>query len=194
MEPSQAFVTRADLPITDLLVRWREGDVNARDELISRVYPLLRRIADNRVYSGAGHGRVETTDVVHDAYLRMEQQRNTGWQNRAQFLATVARVTRRTIIDRVRAANRLKRGRQFECTAPTDIATMRDSPDIDYLALDEVLQALRAIDGEAEEVVTLRFFSGMTVPEVAEALNLSVATVNRRWRFARAWLKAHLEG
>jgi len=182
--------------ITDLLQR--RGDEGAEDRLVELLYPSLRAIAANRLSVSDRGVTLDTRDLVHEAYLRMLSQK-TPWENRAHFLAVCARVMRRVIIDRIRHRGRSKRGADV-VQVPLDDEIARSVADgdgqtpFDWLELDAALRELAEIDPRAEKVVELRYFSGMTLAEVATALETSSSTVERTWRFARAWLERRLGG
>lgn len=182
--------------ITDLL--HRRGEEEVEDRLVELLYPSLRAIAANRL-AGADRGvTLDTRDLVHEAYLRMLSQ-NTPWENRAHFLAVCARVMRRVVVDRMRRRGRGKRGAGV-VRVPLDEEVAQSVADgaaaepFDWLELDAALKELAEIDPRAEKVVELRYFSGMTLAEVATAMEVSSSTVERTWRFARAWLEQRLGG
>jgi RNA polymerase sigma-70 factor (ECF subfamily) len=180
--------------VTELLVRWRDGDETARERLMQLVYDELRRKAAAYLRrERAGH-TLQPTALVHEAYLRMVAQDHVGWQNRAHFVAIAASMMRRVLMDHGRRQKAKKRG------GPAARVTLAEglSPslprDVDLLALDEALSALAALDEQKARIVELRAFGGLEVEETAAALGISPATVKRHWTFALAWLQQRLRG
>jgi RNA polymerase sigma factor (TIGR02999 family) len=180
--------------ITRLLRAWREGDRSAETPLIEQVYPVLREIAQRRL-RGGGSLTLSATELAHEAYFRLVDQRDSEFQNRAHFFAIAAHVIRRLVVDLIRERMALKRGGDvFHVTleAVSDVAgDFHDG--LVVLDVDQLLQRLERIDARAARITELRFFAGLSVEEVAEAEGLSPATVKRSWQFARAWLRDQLE-
>jgi RNA polymerase sigma factor (TIGR02999 family) len=178
--------------VTELLVRWRQGDEWARERLMVVLYDDLKRRAV--AYLGrerAGH-TLQPTALVHEAYLRLVGQDRVVWQNRAHFLAVAASMMRRVLIDHGRKQKAGKRGgAETRVTLDPALAVSRPR-DLDFVALDEALDELAALDEQQARIVEMRAFGGMNVEETAEALDLSPATVKRHWSFALAWLKNRL--
>jgi RNA polymerase sigma factor (TIGR02999 family) len=174
--------------VTRLLQAWSEGDASARDRLIPLVYEELRRRAAAHLRRESRHNTLQPTALVHEAYLRLVDQRRAAWQNRAQFFAVASQMMRRILVDRARARKRAKReGRWARVTL--DEAVMLERPrDVDVLDLDLALTHLSEFDERKSRIAELRFFAGLTLEETGEALGLSIATVERDWRAARAWL------
>ena len=177
--------------LTRLLHAWSSGDVAARDALMPVVYQELRRRAASFLRrENRGH-TLRPTDLVHETYLRLCQQ-NAGWKNRDQFFGVAARLMRRILVDHARARAAAKRGRGLRVTLSEDVgATAADA--LDILAVDTALAELATLDPRQAELVELRFFGGLTLAEVAEALGVSLATANREWAMARAWLYRKLK-
>ena len=174
--------------ITNLLSDWRGGDPGAEERLMGLIYPQLRRIAARRLPPDDRRFTLETSDLVHEAYLVLLGQ-DAKWRNRAHFFAVAARLMRRIVIDYARRRSRVKRGgRQNRVDLEETPELSRDNA-AGWLDLDAALDELTRIDSRAARIVELRFFAGMTVDEVARLLSLSSATVARNWRFARSWLK-----
>lgn len=183
-----------DPAINDLLRQWRNGDRNAHEALMRAVYPVMHAMAQREVGSAGGRITVRATELAHEAYLRLLEQRSE-WQDRAHFFAITAQVVRRVLIDLVRERRALKRGSEFELVAlDPDADDLHPSVDnaLDLLSLDEALTLLAARDPEAARVVELRFFSGLENEEIGHVLGIGVATVIRRWRFGRAFLHRRL--
>jgi RNA polymerase sigma factor (TIGR02999 family) len=178
--------------ITKLLLAWTDGDQEALARLTSLVYAELRVLA--RRYMGRevpGH-TLQTTALVHEAWLRLVDQRQVRWQNRAHFFGISARLMRQILVDMARSRNSVKRGggaRQVELEESVVVSQERDA---DLSALDEALDALAAFDARMARVVELRFFGGLTVEETAEVLKVSTDTVTRDWNAAKAWLYREL--
>ena len=177
--------------ITQLLVGWQHGDMQASEELVEWLYPQLCRVAAAKLANEGAPISLDTTDLVHEAYLRLREQRS-AWANREQFFAIAARVVRWIIVDHARNRKRVKRGGDL-ARVTLDRTRLGELPKhVDLLAIHQALEQLAIIDDEAVRVVEMRFFAGMTNEEVALALGTSPSTIGRRWRFARAWLEKHL--
>lgn len=178
--------------ITKLLNRWKAGDQRAGDALFELIYPDLRKIVGRILNQQAGNFSLQTTDVLHEAYLRLLGQKSS-WENRHHFFAVSARVVRRVVMDHVRGRARDKRGGE-EQPVPLDQARETPSTSRDWLALDEALSNLAAADATAARICELRYFGGLTLDEIASVLRIGRATAVRHWQFARAWLKHVLNG
>jgi RNA polymerase sigma factor (TIGR02999 family) len=177
--------------VTGLLLAWQAGDEGALSRLMPLVYNELHRLA-RRYMAGEKTGHpLETTGLVHEAYLRLVNANSIEWQNRAHFYAICARVMRRILIDFARSRNYQKRGGSFAHIQLEDAAAVPEAPG-DMLAVDEALKQLAAIDARKSEVVELRFFGGLTVEEIAAVLDVSPETVQRDWKLAKAWLLREL--
>jgi RNA polymerase sigma-70 factor (ECF subfamily) len=179
----------ADTPrqdVTALLLQWREGNKDALDRLVPIVYAELRRVARARLRGeGAGH-MLQTTALVHEAYLRLVDVDLT-LENRAHFFAVASRLMRQVLVDHARRRDAAKRGADITISLED---AMPEAPPaaVDILALDEALDALAALDPRLCRVVELKFFAGLTIDETADALGVSRATVERDWTAAKAWL------
>lgn len=159
---------------------------------MSLVYPELKRIAHRRLRRERPGHTLQTTALIHEAYLRLAGQENAQWRNRAHFLAVSGEIMRRILVDYARAERREKRGggaREFRLNEEIDRA---NSPEVDIVALDDALHDLAKLDPQQSRVVELRFFAGLSIDETAEALGISKATANRDWVSARAWLLREL--
>jgi RNA polymerase sigma factor (TIGR02999 family) len=181
-----------DPDITALLRAWTEGNEDARDALMRLVYGELRRRAAACLKRERQDHTLQPTALVNEAYLRLVNQRRTDWQNRAQFFAVAAQIMRRILVDHARAGRTAKRSGQWVRVALDEQAKAGDAPDIDVLALDEALARLMAFDARKSQVAELRFFAGLSLEETGHVLGISVATVEREWQAARAWLYAAL--
>jgi RNA polymerase sigma factor (TIGR02999 family) len=190
--------------VTALLRAWGAGDVQASDAVAPLVYDELRRQAALALRrEGDGH-TLQTTALAHEAWLRLDGQRDMHWDNRSQFFAVAAQIMRRILVDHARRRHALKRGgAPMQVTlGAVDHADQRDAASvaprssldpIDLLALDDALAALAALDPQKARLVELRYFAGLTMPEAAEALGVSLATAGREWAIARMWLRRELE-
>src|SRR6266851_4501544 len=180
--------------VTQLLIGWGQGDKEALDKLVPIVYDELRRQAARYLrHERAGH-TLQTTALIHEAYLRLIDQKNVHWQNRAQFFGIAAQLMRRILVDHARTRKRAKRGGSDIRVPFEDAVAIASAPELDVVALDEALKRLAEIDEQQSRIVELRFFSGLTVEETAEVLGISTATVKRDWSVARAWLQREIRG
>lgn len=173
--------------VTALLLAWSNGDEAARSRLFEAVYEELRRLARGRLARERPDLSLAPTALVHEAYLKLIDQRRVRWQNRAHFFAIAGRVMRRILVDHARACAAAKRG--GDARIPLDGVEMGVAPmEVDVLALDAALDKLATVDRRQSELVELRFFAGLTVEETAVALDVAPITVKRDWALARAWL------
>ncbi|HYN09611.1 MAG TPA: sigma-70 family RNA polymerase sigma factor [Vicinamibacterales bacterium] len=180
-----------DADVTALLLAWSEGDQAAASRLIEAVYDELRRVARRHLRGERDHSLAPTA-LVHEAYLKLVDQRRVRWQNRAHFFGIAAQLMRRILVDHARSRAAAKRGR--DRTVCLDAADAATPPfDVDILALDAALDKLGALDARQSKLVELRFFAGLTVDEVAAALDVAPITVKRDWAHARAWLFHELQ-
>jgi RNA polymerase sigma factor (TIGR02999 family) len=188
----RSFIPERPLSVTDLLLAWRGGDEAALHELLPVVHDELSRMA-HRYVAGERPGRtLQATALVNEAYLRLVDVQRVNWQNRAHFLAVVARLMRRVLVDAARARQSDKRGGEMvRVTFDEALAAGRD-PAGELMLLDDALEALAALDGRKSRVVELRFFGGLSLEETAEALGVSTKTVMRDWEFAKAWLQREM--
>lgn len=176
--------------LTQLLVRWSEGDAAALEQLLPTIYRELRRIAASQLRRERLDHTLVPTALVHEVYLRLIDQRRASWENRAHFFGVAAQLMRRILVDHARAHHAAKRGdRAARVSLDVALEEARDSerPE-DILAIDLALERLARLDPEQARVVELRFFAGLTVEETAHVLNRSSRTIKREWRLARAWL------
>jgi RNA polymerase sigma factor (TIGR02999 family) len=187
-------VTQGAQNITELLVGYGRGDKEALDQLMPIVYDELRRQAARYLRRERPGNTLQTTALIHEAYVRLVDQRNVQWQNRAHFFGIAAQLMRRILVDHARAKKRVKRGGSDVRVSLGDATVAVKGQDLDVVALDEALQRLAQIDEQQSRVVELRFFSGLTVEETAEVMHISTATVKRDWSMAKAWLHRELSG
>lgn len=179
--------------VTQLLEEWTEGNAEAFDKLVPLIYDELRRLA-RRVRRERGGHTLQTTALVHEAYLRLVDQTRTHWRNRAHFLAIAARMMRRIVVDHARRQAYAKRGgklRRLPLEEAPDLSVER-APEM--LALDDALKSLAEIEPQLSEIVEMRFFGGLDNRELGQVLGVSIPTVTRRLRLGRAWLYRYFAG
>lgn len=181
------------MQITQLLKDWNEGNQAALDELMPLVYEELRRQASRYLRKERQGHTLQTTALIHEAYLKLAQPNEIEWQNRNHFFAIASTAMRRILVDHARTRHREKRGGSAE-DIPLDDALLIGTPqkNVDLVALDEALVRLERLDPRQAKVVELRFFSGLTNEETAEVLGVSNATVRNDWTMAKAWLHGQL--
>jgi RNA polymerase sigma factor (TIGR02999 family) len=177
-----------DSAVTQLLVKWSNGDQSAADSLMPLVYAELRRLAGSYLRRERSDHTLQSTALVHEAYMRLVDQRAVQWKSRAHFYGIAAQMIRRILVDYARAQDAGKRGAGAIKLAIEDAPALSVPQDLDLLRLDEALKGLAALDERQSRVVELRFFTGLSVEETAEVLQISTATVKREWSSARAWL------
>jgi len=185
-----------EMTSTDLsavLARVRQGDRLALDELVTRLYPELRRRAAQYLRRERREHTLQPTALVNEAYLRLFDVEGLAWNDRAHFLAAMAQQMRRILVDYARARNAQKGPGGRLRVALEDVARTDGPQPIDLLTIDQALTHLAVTDPRSSRVVELRFFGGLTELEMAEVLGVSVSSVKRDWLFARAWLLAHLD-
>ena len=178
--------------ITLLLRRWSAGDTDARTQLIPFVYDGLRELARRRLGGAPFENSLDTTELVHEAYLKLVDQSSANWRDRAHFLAVASLAMRHVLVDRARARHTMKRGgARRRITLRDDHVPVEEQPDA-LLQLDDAMQRLAALAPRLARVVECRFFGGLTEDEIAEALGLTVRTVQRDWSKARVLLEREL--
>jgi RNA polymerase sigma factor (TIGR02999 family) len=175
--------------VTRLLRDWSDGRREALDKLLPLVYDELRRLAHSYLTRERSDHSLQTTALVHEAYLKLVDQRSVNWQNHGQFFALSAQAMRRILIDSARRRTSVKRGSGGTKLSLDEAATVcGETANESLLALDVALQELEKVDAEQAKIVELRYFGGLTIEETAEVLKTSPATVKREWTMARAWL------
>jgi RNA polymerase sigma factor (TIGR02999 family) len=174
--------------VTQLLLSWSNGDTKAVDELMPLVYGELRRLANSYLRKERPDHTLQSTALVHEAFMRLVDQRDANWKNRAHFYGIAAQMIRRILVDYARNRQAEKRGAGAVKLAIEDVHGLAVPRELNLLKLDDALQELAALDQRQSRVVELRFFTGLSVEETAEVLKLSPATVKREWSSARAWL------
>jgi RNA polymerase sigma-70 factor (ECF subfamily) len=187
MEPSTPNVTQ-------LLLEAQRGKRESLDMLLDVLYGELRRIAAGYFRGERPNHTLQPTALVHEAYVRLIDQRDVTWKNRAHFLGVAARVMRRLLVDHARKNSANKRGGELARVTLDDAVRAHESDACDILALNVALEALEAENERLAKIIELRYFGGMTIDETAEELGIATATVERDWKFARAWLRRQIEG
>jgi RNA polymerase sigma factor (TIGR02999 family) len=174
--------------LTDLLREWRDGDKSALDKLTPLVYDELRRIAHRYVRRERNGHTLQTTALVNEAYMRLAGERKIEWENRAHFFAVTARVMRHILTDYARSRGYAKRGGEANQVPLAEAYVMSQERAAELVILDEALAELAKLDPRKSRVVELRYFGGLSLEETAEVLEVSLMTVRRDWRAAKAWL------
>jgi RNA polymerase sigma factor (TIGR02999 family) len=178
---------------TELLLAWSNGDTDAFDQLVPLVHAELHRLARLHMRRERQGHTLQPTALVNEAYLRLIKLKTIRWQDRAHFLAMSARIMRRVLVDFARARRNEKRGGGMPKTTFDEALPISGEPGKDLVALDEALTALETVHPRKSQVVELRFFGGLSLEETAVALDVSIDTVKRDWRFAKLWLLRQLE-
>ena len=179
-------------PVSELLVRWRAGDQDALEELVPLVYEELRNIARRHLQRERPGHTLQSAALVHEAYLRLLDQRPFNTENRAHFLAVASRLMRQILVDHARTYGAAKRGADrrvdldVSLVAPQIVST-------DVVALDDALTGLSKLDEQQGRIVELRFFGGLATEEIAEVLGVSASTIKREWNVAKAWLTREMK-
>jgi RNA polymerase sigma factor (TIGR02999 family) len=187
MQPSPADVTM-------LLGEHRKGNQEAMRQLLPLVYGELRKIAARKLRAEREGHTLQPTALVHEAYLRMVEQTDVPWQNRAHFLGCAAHVMRHILVDSARARRASKRGGGARRVTLSDALVVAGDRDVDLVALDDALQALAKLNARQSRVVELRYFGGLSIEETAEVVGVSPTTVSQDWAIARMWLRRELGG
>jgi RNA polymerase sigma factor (TIGR02999 family) len=178
--------------VTQLLVAWNNGDQAALDQLMPLVYRELHRLARRRLgHENAGH-TLQTTALVHEAYLRLIGQKEPHWQNRGHFFAIAAQMMRRILVDYARSRRYAKRGGGAEKVSFAEVMAVSSGRPVDVVALDEALTTLAQIDPRKSKMIELRYFGGLSIEETAEVLGVSAGTIKRDWTLAKAWLQGEI--
>lgn len=175
--------------VTQLLVAWGNGDQSARDQLMPLVYDELHRLAHQYMNRERPGHTLQTSALVNEAFLRLVDQRDVHWQNRAHFLGVAAQMMRRILVDYARNRQYAKRGGNACQVSLDEAVIVANERSADVVALDEALKSLAEFDLRKSQIVELRFFGGLSIDETAEVLTVSPGTVMRDWTLAKAWLK-----
>jgi RNA polymerase sigma factor (TIGR02999 family) len=192
MEVNAGSQAPGSAEITRLLAEWSAGNQAALDELTPLVYPELRRLASSCMRRERPDHTLQTTALVHEAYMRLAGQEQVHWETRSHFFALAAQVMRHILVDHARSARRAKRGSGVPPMSLNDVAVVSKYRANEVLAVNAALDALSAIDPRKSRVFELRYFGGMSVDEAADVLQVSPATVARDWRMAKAWLRREI--
>ena len=174
--------------ITQLLIHWSQGDKAALDQLVPLVYPELRRIAKRHMNREGPAHTLQTSALINEAYLKLVDQQNVKWQNRAHFFAVAAQVMRHILVDHARTRSYAKRGGGAPKLPLDEAAALTEQRAAELITLDDALRDLARLDTRRSQIVELRFFGGLSLEETAEVMNMSPSTVQREWRAAKAWL------
>jgi RNA polymerase sigma factor (TIGR02999 family) len=180
-------------PISALLSKWQAGDEEAFRALVPVVYKELRRLAHHYLRHERPDHTLQTTELVHEAYIRLTRQDGLHCENRAHFLAISARLMRQILVEYARSRRAAKRDGGYKVTLQSAESLLKELT-VDLLALDDALNDLAGLDPQQCSIVELRFFGGLTLEETAQELNISPATVKRHWATARIWLHHHMSG
>jgi RNA polymerase sigma factor (TIGR02999 family) len=186
-------VNHAGVDVSALLQAWSGGDVAARDRVMEMVYEELRRRAAAHLRRERAGYTLQPTALVHETYLHLINQNAAAWQNRAQFFGVASQIMRRILVDRARARKTAKRSGHWARVTLDESLAEHPAHAIDVLDLDDALTDLASLDARKSQVAELKFFGGLTLEQTAQVLDLSVATVEREWQLARAWLFARLK-
>jgi RNA polymerase sigma factor (TIGR02999 family) len=178
--------------ITQLLIAWSDGNRDAVEGLLPLVYGELRRLAARYLRHEASGHTLQPTALVHEAYMRLIDQRRVRWRNRAHFFGIAAEIMRRILVDHARSQGAQKRGAGWEHIPLVEEQLPSGAADVDVVALDDALKRLAVVDAQQARIVELRYFGGLTIDEVSEVTRISPATVVREWTMAKAWLRAEL--
>ncbi len=190
----QSVQRESSSPVTELLVRWRSGDQGALDALVPLVYDELRRLAHYYLRQERSDHTLQSTALVHEAYMRLAGQHPPEWQSRAHFFGIAARIMRQILVEYARARGAAKRGGAAYRLTLDDAMALPTQPDLDIVELDRALTGLAALDPQQSQIVELRFFGGLSIEDTSEVLRISPATVKRDWVTARAWLYRAMSG
>ncbi len=177
--------------ITDLLVRWTQGETAAREQLVPLVYDQLRRVARNCLAKERPDHTLQSAGLVNEAYLRLLEHNSVRWDDRIHFFAVSAQLMRRILVDHARKRNAAKRGDGLTLSLDENLAPVKSRP-VDLVALDDALNELARMNPEYSQIVELRYFAGLSIEETAQAIGMSPATVKRTWTVAKAWLHREL--
>ena len=180
--------------VTQWLLDWGRNDKQGLDQMLPVVYEELHRLASGYLNREATGHTLQPTALVNEAYLRLVDQRRVDWRNRAQFLGVAASMMRRILVNHARDRAAKKRNRGTQQVSLSLLEAPSGRPDVELIALEDALDRLGSLDERKSRVVELKFFGGLTTEEIAEVLGISVATVEREWSFARAWLYDAIEG
>ena len=178
--------------VTEMLLAWGEGDEAARDELLAVVYQELHRLAHHYMKRESPGHTLQTSALVNEAYVRLVDQNNVQWQNRAHFYGIAAQMMRRILVDYARNRRYAKRGGGAQKVSLNEALIVSDERSEEVVSVHEALEQLAAFDPRKSQIVELRFFGGLSIEETAEVLDVSPGTVMRDWTLAKAWLRREM--
>jgi RNA polymerase sigma factor (TIGR02999 family) len=179
--------------VTELLSRWNDGDIGARDALIPLVYDELRRVAKKNLAGQRSDHTLQATALVHEAYLRLVNRKAANWQGRTHFFALAAQMMRQILVDHARMHNAEKRGGGMLTLVLEDDVGGKPEINLDLIGLDRAMKQLASLDARQSQIVELRFFGGLSIEEAARVVDISPATAKREWATARVWLHHAME-
>jgi len=179
--------------VTELLSRWNDGDIAARDALIPLVYDELRRVAKKTLAGQRSDHTLQATALVHEAYLRLVNRKAANWQGRTHFFALAAQMMRQILVDHARMRNAGKRGGGALTLVLEDDVAGKPEMNLDLIGLDRAMKQLASLDARQSQIVELRFFGGLSIEEAARVVDISPATAKREWATARVWLHHAME-
>lgn len=192
-DPKFPVINSSQQEVTRLLIRLMDGERAVLDDLLPLVYAELRRLAAGYLrHERPGH-TLQPTALVHEAYLRLVDQTQVQWQNRAHFFGVAAQMMRRILVDHARSQQAEKRGGDIQKLALDENIDVSGERAAELIALDDALARLAELDPQKSRIVELRFFGGLSVEETAEVLGVSAPTVKRQWRMAKAWLYGQVQ-
>ena len=175
--------------ITQMLIELTDGNTEVVNQILTRIYDELRKLASSYLRRERADHTLQPTALVHEAYMKLIDQKKVHWQNRAHFFGIAAQVMRRILLDHARKHNADKRGGEAEkLPIEEEILVVSHEKSAELIALDEALETLAQMDPQKAKIVELRYFGGLSIEETAEVMGVSVPTINRQWRMAKAWL------
>jgi len=185
-------MTYSSQQVTELLVAWSNGDEAARDALMPLVYNELHRLAHRYMNRERPGHTLQTSALVNEAFVKLIDQKNVHWQNRAHFFGIAAQMMRRILVDYARSRQYAKRGGSAQQVSLDEAVIVSEERSAEVVALDDALRGLAEFDPRKSQIVELRFFGGLSIDETAEVLNVSPGTVMRDWTLAKAWLRKQM--
>ncbi|MEW6738239.1 MAG: sigma-70 family RNA polymerase sigma factor [Acidobacteriota bacterium] len=185
-------MTSMPTDVTDMLIKWSNGDQSVHADLMTVIYDELRKRAKQYLARERPGNTLQATALVHEVYLRLIKQNQVRWQNRAHFFGVAAQMMRRILVDHARSRQAEKRGGDGYRLSIDEALEIPKQQDVQLIALDDALITLTQLDPRQSQIVELRFFGGLSVEETAEVLNISPVTVTREWRLAKMWLYRQL--
>ena len=179
-------------PVSDLLAKWRAGDEESLRRLLPVVYNELRRVAHYHLRKERPGHTLQTTALVHEAYLCLAKQEPRDFENRTHFVAVCAQLMRQILVQYARRRNAVKRDGGYRLTLDDQVMALAENRSVDLVALDDALNGLAELDPQQSRIVELRFFGGLSIEETSQVMDISPATVKRHWATARVWLHAQI--